>query len=125
LSLQLEILSDYQLYFLIRSRHLTPDLKAIAEAEFKRRNISSNQLHHLEMEYDRVNRDAGPPLSTKEKILIILLPFFVEIQALLSTRHLYKNNTKRWKQHWRYVTIGFALWTVIVFLIAAFFSNRS
>lgn len=121
MSLQVEILTDYQLYYLIKSRHLTPELKSIAEAELKRRNLSNNQLIHLENEYNRINREAGPPLSTKEKIFIVLFPFFVEIQALLSTRHLYKNNTKRWKQHWRYLTIGFALWTVIVFLIAGLF----
>lgn len=121
MSLQVEILSDYQLYFLITSRHLTADLKTIAEAELKRRNLSPQQLKSLEDEYIRVNREAGPPLSTKEKALIILLPFFVEIQALISTRHLYKNNTKKWKQHWRYLTIGFALWTAIVFLFATFF----
>ena len=117
-------LPDKQLYTLVRSKELSPHLKKIVEEEFKRREFSIEQLDKLAMEYEGDLRQNNSSLSVLGKVLIVLVPFFPIIHAILANRHISAGNSRKWKQHWRFVTIGYAFWTVIVILLARFYFLR-
>lgn len=121
-----ELLTDKELYSWLRSQELAPHLKRIVEEEFKRRQFPIEVVDKLSMDYEGVNAKTNSSLTAVEECLIILLPFFPVIHAILANRHISKGNPKKWKQYWRFVTIGYAVWTVIALVIARIiFANRS
>jgi hypothetical protein len=76
------------------------------------------------MEYEGVTSQNNSSLTTLEKCFIVLFPFFPVIHAILANRHISKGNSRKWKQHWGFVTLGYAFWTVIVILLARFYFFR-
>ena len=111
-------LSDFQLYSLFYGKELSPFLKRTVADEFKNRNFSIETLDKLGMEYEKRvgNQSNGLPLY--QKILIVLIPFFPVINAILANRHISKKNMRRWKDYWNYVALGYVLWTGVILLLA-------
>jgi len=123
--MNVESLSDNQLYTLVQSKELSSEIRQIVLEEFGRRNFSIEQLDKLSMEHEAILSQSEASLTPLEKCLIMLVPFFPVIHAILANRHISKGSRKKWKQHWRFVTIGYIFWTVIVLLFAKFYFFRS
>ena len=84
-----------------------------AEKEFLLRNFTIETVDLLGMNYEAKRlKSNNKDLSTSEKFAIIIFPFVPPLQAIFANKHLAKNNSKAWKQHWNYVAIGFIFWTI-------------
>jgi hypothetical protein len=116
----MEKLSDSQLYALVINHDLSQGLKEKALAEFGKRNFSQQYVDELAYEYETIIPSLNTDLSTWEKVRIIVFPFLLPIQAIIANRYISKGNPKKWKQYWKYLTIGWLVWTILVFLVAKF-----
>jgi hypothetical protein len=115
-----ERLSDLQLYRLLRSTQLRGPLKGVAAAEYRRRQFSGAGSSLLPAYEPAPDPGSLPGLSPAAKGLILLVPFPVPVHAILANRHIARGNIRRWRQHWRCVTLGFALWTAAVLLLSRY-----
>jgi len=114
-------LSDTQLYALFRNNDLHRDIRSAVSKEIGKRNFSIDYLDQLGLEFEqRAAASQTGGLSLYQKILIILFPFFIIIHAILANFHISKGNMFKWKQHWRFVTIGFFIWTIVILLVGRF-----
>jgi hypothetical protein len=119
--MDLEKLSDKQLYELIRNSSISNDMKHLLDAEFLRRNFSIEYIDELSLVYEKAN-DTNPQtgLSLSEKLIIIIFPWIPPLQAIFANKHIATGNKKKWHQHWFYVAIGIGAWLVIVIILARF-----
>lgn len=121
LSMNVDQLSDAQLYALFCNKDLHHDIKSAVREEIAKRDFSVEYLDRLGLEFEHKNGSSQTGgLSLYQKGLIILLPFFIVIHAILANVHISKGNMFKWKQHWRFITIGFLLWTIVIILIGRF-----
>lgn len=120
--MELQALSDQELYNLIQDKILEPEALEMARQEFLARNLSIEVVDILGMnrEADSIKLN-NKDLSFGDKLSIIIFPFVPPLQAVFANKHLAKNNLKSWKQHWNYVALGFAFWTIVVILFATLF----
>ncbi len=120
--MEFQALSDQELYNLIQDKKLAPEALEIARQEFLIRNLSIEVVDILGM-----NREAAiiklnnKGLSLIDKLSIIVFPFVPRLQVAFANKHLAKKNLKSWKQHWNYVALGFAFWTIVIILFARLF----
>jgi sterol desaturase/sphingolipid hydroxylase (fatty acid hydroxylase superfamily) len=107
-----ENLSDFQLYSLSLNEKLPPSIKEPIASELQRRAFSKEKLEELALEYKEHFKDTyKSELSTAQKILVILLPFFPPWPAIVVNR--YVSTSKMWKQYWTCAAIGFAIWAIV------------
>ena len=123
--MQAELLTDTELYILVRNTELSYERKKIINKEFKNRNFSIERIDKLAMAYENVLGESKNNLTVLEKFLIILVPFFPVIHAIIANRHISRGQQRKWKQHWTYVTIGYAVWTLLIVLFAKFYLFKS
>ncbi|QIL40129.1 hypothetical protein G7074_13170 [Pedobacter sp. HDW13] len=120
--MELQALSDQELYNLIQDKNLEPEALEMARQEFLARNLSIEVVDILGMnrEADSIKLN-NKDLSFSDKFSIIVFPFVPPLQAVFANKHLAKNNLKSWKQHWNYVALGFTFWTIVIILFARLF----
>lgn len=119
--MDLEKLSDKQLYELIRDNSLSLEIKRTLETEFLRRDFSIEYIDELSLVYEKSN-DTNPQtgLSLSEKLIIIIFPWIPPLQAIFANKYIATGNKRKWHQHWFYVAIGIGVWLVIVIILARF-----
>lgn len=120
-------LSDYQLHTMLKDKKLDSDLRIITSAEYKQRNFNTRLIEKLDLAYEEANVfHLGNDLPQYEKVLILLIPFFPLLHALIATRHIRRREMKKWRQHWKYLAIGLLIWTVLLIPIAKYviFNDR-
>jgi hypothetical protein len=114
-------LTDYQLYALVINQDLDPDLHEQVHAEFKKRNFSQEHIDQLAIEYEKVIPSINDDLTTWQKIRIIAFPFFIPIQAIIANRYISKGNIRKWKQYWKFLTVGLLVWTIVILVLVKLF----
>jgi hypothetical protein len=115
-------ISDYQLYALFHNKHIGGDLRLALSAEYRRRNFHIQYEEELRSRLKSVVQPF-PPESLKPgvKALIILMPFWVPIHAIIANLcFLTKGNYTALNEYWRYITIGYTLWLGVILLSAHF-----
>jgi hypothetical protein len=117
-------LSDAQLYALVINHDLSGDLKEKANAEFQKRNFPQEYIDKLALEYENIMPSSKSGLTIGEKIRIIAFPFFVPIQSIIANRYISKGNTTGWKMYWKYLAIGWLMWTILFFLAVELFYKQ-
>ena len=116
-------LTNNQLYQIIQNNKLDAGIRALANSEFKSRGLSFEKVKEAMI----VNGDDAyvamkqEPLQLKYIILIMLFPFFLELQALISGHLLAKGYQKKWKQYWRFLLIGLVLWMIGIIVFARYY----
>lgn len=106
-------LSDFQLYALTINRDLRYDLKDQALMEFKARGILPARIDQLALEYEEIIPVINSGYTVWEKVGIMAFPFIIPLQAILANRQISAGNPKKWKQHWKFVTIGLLIWLIV------------
>lgn len=114
-------LTDFQIYSLVVNRDLDGHLKEEALREFDKRNFPQEYIDQLAIEYEKIIPAIGANLTKLEKAKIIAFPFFIPIQAIIANKYIAQGNIKKWKLYWRYLTIGWVIWSVIIILVLKLF----
>jgi hypothetical protein len=120
-SLKVGKLSDKQLYASVQNHLLSIEHKRVVLEEFNRRNFSTQHIDTLDQEFSKANNKQQHNLQLSTKILIIIFPWMFAIQGIIASRYLATGQTKKWKQHWFYVGVGVAVWTIFVILFSRIF----
>jgi len=121
-------LSDKQLFALTINLSLEPHLREMIFEEFTKRNFTSEYQTELQAGYKRIIPVDGTTLVTWQKILIVIMsPTFLiwfigaPIHSWLANQYISKGQLCKWRQYWKYLAIGWAFWTLIVFAVAKLF----
>lgn len=118
-------LSNYQLYEIIQNGKLEHGIREIANNEFINRKLSIEEVEQLIAIHDSQFKPNGEQgLKFQYRILLILFPFFTDIQSLIAGRILSKGYKSKWKEYWLYISLGYLMWTVIVILFAKYYLFR-
>ena len=111
-------LSNYQLYEILQNERLGKELRAAANNEFKLRAISEEEIKEIILRHDRqFIAPRQEPLGLEYKILLILIPFFWVIHALMSSKYLARGQNRKWREYWLFFCIGLVLWTVVIIVL--------
>lgn len=103
----------------MRNNQLNSVIRTAVELEFQRRKLSEEQLQKLRLESEPesgIGSDA--PLSGKQQVLLVLFPFYAMRQVVRGTLHQMNASQRQWKQQWKLMLIGMALWTLVVLMLA-------
>ena len=115
-------LSNYQLYEIIQNDYLGQDIRKVANDELDNRKLSIEEIKQLvakhDLNYMPIKEDG---LHISYKICLILFPFFIMIHSVISGRILAHGNKKKWRDYWKYICIGYLLWTLIILLFTKFY----
>lgn len=114
-------ITDFQIYALATNLNLDKYLKEQALKEFGKRNFSPEYARRLAIEYERVIPVMDPDFTALERTAIIAFPFIVPIHAIIANKYLAHGNIKKWKLYWRYLTIGWVIWSFIIILVLKLF----
>ena len=110
--MSIEKLSDFQLYALVVNPNFEDDITLQAKEEFFKRNFSQKYIDELSLKFEGVATTKKTELTIFNKYLIIALPFFLPIQAIIASRYDVPDR----KIYWKYMAIGYALWTTAFLL---------
>ena len=119
--MNLETLTNSQLYALLQNEKLDKSIRDLANEEMNRRKIPINELQEIVNQYDRnftANTEEG--LSNSMKVLLIFLPVFYQFGILIFSTHLANRQVKKWKEFWRFAIIGYLFWTIAIILYFRF-----
>ncbi|UII21700.1 hypothetical protein [Fulvivirga ligni] len=116
--MEIQNLSNYDLYVLIMDQSMKEDKLLAAEDEFKNRQLSFQEIDALSLKYEQAKRNVKPQeLTTATKITLIIFPFFLLPHVFVSIQHLKTGHAEKWKQYWRFVALGHLFWTILVITI--------
>ena len=125
-SLNFDLLSNYQLYELVRNKNLDVDIRLIANTIFEKRGLSINAIHELEEKHNSQFKFKDPiGLEAYQKIILIVCPAFIVIHNLIAGRLYAKGKIQKWKDYWFYFCLGCILWTIVIVLYAKFVLFKS
>ena len=120
-SLDLNKLSDYHLFEIIRNEKLDPNIRKAANSIFNNRKLSTDQIRQLEAKHDSLFiADQQKGLRLYQKVLLVICPLFIEIHSLIAGRMLAKGQKQKWKDYWLFLCLGFLVWTIAIILFAKF-----
>ena len=106
-------LSNSQLYAIIQNDKLDASIRNVANEEFNRRNLNIGQIQEIVSQFELQYKPADQKgLDLAYKIFLIAFPAFIMIQMLIAGRYLAKGRKRKWKDFWLYVCIGWIVWTV-------------
>lgn len=118
------LLSDQQLYEIIRNKQISREIRIKAEQELERRNLSVEQLDELSLRFEKRTEASKKPLPLHWKIVLVIFPFFIFIHNIVASLILDKGQETKWKQYWFYVSLGFLLYTILIFVFAKKLVNQ-
>jgi hypothetical protein len=111
--MSVENLSNSQLYAIIQNEQMDASIRKIANEEFTRRNLTIEQIQeivrHFDLQYKPARQEG---LGLANKIFLVAVPAFFTIQVLVAGRYLASGQKKKWKDFWRYVCLGWLVWTI-------------
>jgi len=116
-----EKLTNDQLYTLSRNHRIKGDVQKEIIKEIGRRNINAAEVTDLQNRYNEKYADKSNPLTTLQKVLIILFPINPFIHAIFTRRDIYNYNQKRLNAHWSYMVLGYLFWMILLIAIAKCF----
>lgn len=120
-SLNFDLLSNYQLYELVRNKNLDVDIRLLANNIFEKRDLNINEIKELEEKHNSLFVSKDPiGLETYQKIILIICPAFILIHSLIAGRLYAKGKIQKWKDYWFYLCLGCMLWTIGIVLYAKF-----
>lgn len=111
--MSVENLSNSQLYAIIQNEQMDASIRKIANEEFTRRNLTINQIQEIVSHFDSQYKPAQQEgLSLANKIFLVAVPAFFTIQVLVAGRYLASGQKKKWRDFWRFICLGWLVWTI-------------
>ena len=109
-------LTDYQLYEIIQDKKLHNHIRIVANKEFNKRNLSINDLREIVMRHESLsNKEEEKPLAWQYKLLLIICPFILPLDSIISRRFFSGKLNLKWKTYWLYICSGVILWSIVLF----------
>ncbi len=105
-----ENLSEKQLLSLYYNSKLNSEIKKRVRDEIERRSLTDDYLNKMKATSDIDPISVFSPLERWQKMLIVLFP----ISPYIIFWDIYGGNVKRISGHWKYVTLGFLFWTIML-----------
>ena len=119
--MELDKISSYQLYELIKNSNLDNEIRALANLEFRSRRLSFGQMRQIIIKHDTMFPTLKDgPLDDHIKTLLLLFPFAMPKRITGST-YLLNGQKRKYKDYWIFVCLGYLLWTIGIILYARFF----
>jgi hypothetical protein len=116
--MNLNQLTNFQLYEIIQNPKLDKLIKAGANEEFNLRGISIEELEEITSRHNALSHsNKSEPLNIKYKILALTIPFFWVIHILITSRYLSRGQKRKWNEYWLFFCIGLLLWTIATVII--------
>src|ERR1700761_6576234 len=97
-------LSNSQLYALIQNEKLEASIRKVANEEFTRRKLTIEQIQEIVSQFDSHYKPAEQKgLDLANKILLVVVPAVFTIQMLNAARYLAEGQKRKWKDFWLFV----------------------
>ena len=110
-------LTDYQLYEIIQDKKVHTHIRIVANKEFNNRNLSINDLREIVMRHESLsNKEESKPLAWQYKLLLIIFPFILPLDSIISRRFLSGKLNLKWRAYWSYICSGVILWAIVLFV---------
>ena len=111
--MNVENLSNSQLYVLIQNENLDASICKVANEEFERRKLTIEQIQEIVSQFDSQYKPADEEgLGLPNKIFLVVVPAFFSIQMLNAAKYLAKGQKRKWRDFWLFVCIGWLAWAV-------------
>lgn len=116
------LLSNKQLHALLQNNALNSDLLHTVKRELVERELTAEQTDALQTGYAEKLRAPDNDLSALEKACIIIGCFALTICVIIaSIAFLQKGETRKWRQFWQYLVIGYAVLGIILIALICVF----
>jgi hypothetical protein len=133
--MQLDKLSNYQLYALLQDKNLQKNIDISLKEEFAKRNITKDEMALLEIEW--ISKSIHTPTISKASLLfkfilifapvllVLMVPFVwvLAIQVSLATYLVFKISKLKWSHYWLLICAGYVVWSAIVIALAYYKLN--
>lgn len=121
-----ETLSNEQVYSLLQNKSLNKRFLIGINKELENRRLSNSALENLILtEKNKKSFYIYDSLHVSYRILIILLPFFIIIHSIITSRIIGLGYIKKWQDYWLSIRIGFVLYTILsIFLAHYLYANK-
>lgn len=114
-------LTNYQLYEIIQNQKLDKQIRTAANDEFNLRKIDTGEIQEIINKHDSLFQpDKSEPLGVKYKILALTIPFFWVIHVLMTSRYLARGQKRKWNEYWLFFCIGLVIWTIAIVIIGKY-----
>lgn len=116
-----DLLTNEQLHALAGNKAHLKFIRNGANAELQQRGLAGNEWVSLSVTYQQEVKQLDKPLPIYIKILLLFTPaipyatIMLIIMGMIGATLLDRGKKRKWKQLWRWVTIGYVLWTAIAF----------
>lgn len=122
--MNLNQLTNYQLYEIIQNQKLDKQIRTAANDEFNHRKLGKEEIQGIITKHDSLFQpEKGEPLSIKYKILALTIPFFWVIHVLMTSRYLARGQKRKWNEYWLFFCIGLIIWTIAIVIVGKYLVN--
>jgi hypothetical protein len=119
--MNLNQLTNYQLYEIIQNEKLDKLIRTAANNEFNFRKLTKEEIQEIISQHDSTFQpDKDEPLGLKYKIVALVIPFFWVIHVLMTSRYLARGQKRKWNEYWLFFCIGLLIWIIAVVLIGKY-----
>ena len=119
--MNLNQLTNYQLYEIIQNQKLDKLLRTAANNEFNLRKLTKDEIQEVINRHDStIQTDKGQPLSFKYKVIALIVPFLWVIHVIMTSRYLATGQQRKSNEYWLYFCIGHLIWTIAVIILGKY-----
>lgn len=118
-------LTNFQLYEIIHNIQLDKVIRAAATSEFNLRKLSKEEIEEIIKRHDSLFQPVkDQPLDLKYKIVAFTIPFFWVIHILITSRYLARGQKRKWKEYWLFFCLGILTWSIATVVVGKYFLPR-
>jgi hypothetical protein len=123
--MNLDQLTNYQLYEIIQNQKLDEKIRSAANVEFNSRKLTKGEIQEIVNRHSLLFRpDSDEPLSLKYKIVALVVPFFWVIHVLMTSRYLARSQKRKWNEYWLFFCIGLFIWTIVIVIVGKYINEK-
>jgi hypothetical protein len=123
--MNLDQLTNYQLYEIIQNQKLDEKIRSAANVEFNSRKLTKGEIQEIVNQHSLLFRpDSDEPLSLKYKIVALVVPFFWVIHVLMTSRYLARSQKRKWNEYWLFFCIGLFIWTIVIVIVGKYINEK-
>lgn len=116
--MNLNQLTNFQLYEIIQNAKLDKHLKSAAQHEYNLREVTGEEIGEIVRRHNSIYQSRhSEPLSLKYKMVALVIPFLWVVHVLITSRYPARGQRRKWNEYWLCVCFGLLLWTIAIIVI--------